>query len=127
MQLEVLRPQLLLKPPVQQWHAQQQYQKSIVGINEKLFWGNPISASWSSGIRRKVIPPGLVLSFPARRNARSDPPLPKGTHGVPDSKVIASTSPILASKAFLSLKSLALKIYPKVRLEIRAEGGFPPS
>ena len=63
----------------------------------------------------------------ARRNARSDSPLPKGTHGVPDSKVIASTSPILASKAFLSLKSLALKIYPKVGLEIEAEVGFPPS
>ena len=46
---------------------------------------------------------------------------------MPDSKVIASTSPILASKAFLSLKSLALKIYPKVRLEIEAEVGFPPS
>ena len=63
----------------------------------------------------------------ARRNARSDPPLPEGTQSVPDSKVIASTSPILASKAFLSPKSLALKIYPKVRLEIEAEVGFPPS
>ena len=71
--------------------------------------------------------PMPLLVFPARRNARSDPPLPKGTHGVPDSKVIASTSPILASKAFLSPKSLALKIYPKVRLEIEAEVGFPPS
>ena len=70
-----------------------------------------------------------LLVKPARRNARSDynPPLPEGTHGVPDSKVIASTSPILASKAFLSPKSLALKIYPKVRLEIEAEVGFPPS
>ena len=63
----------------------------------------------------------------ARRIARSAPPLPKGTHGVPDSKVIASTSPILASKAFLNPKSLALKIYPEVRLEIEADGGFPPS
>ena len=35
--------------------------------------------------------------------------------------------PNLASKAFLSLKSLALKAYPKVRLEIEAEAGFPPS
>ena len=60
----------------------------------------------------------------ARRNARSDSPLPEGTHGVPDSKVQV---PILASKAFLSPKSLALKIYPKVRLEIEAEVGFPPS
>ena len=68
-----------------------------------------------------------LLMKPARRNARSDPPLPEGTQSVPDSKVIASASPILASKAFLSLKSLALKIYPKVRLEIEAEAGFPPS
>ena len=65
-----------------------------------------------------------LLVKPARRNARSDPPLPEGTHGVPDSKVQV---PILASKAFLSLKSLALKIYPKVGLEIEAEVGFPPS
>ena len=39
--------------------------------------------------------------------------------------------PNIASKAFLSLKSLALKTYPKVslkvRLEIEAEAGFPPS
>ena len=35
--------------------------------------------------------------------------------------------PSLASKAFLSLKSLAFKAYPKVRLEIEAEAGFPPS
>ena len=68
--------------------------------------------------------PMPLLVFPARRNARSDPPLPEGTHGVPDSKVQV---PILASKAFLSPKSLALKIYPKVRLEIEAEVGFPPS
>ena len=33
--------------------------------------------------------------------------------------------PNIASKAFLSLKSLALKAYPKVRLEIEAEAGFP--
>ena len=33
----------------------------------------------------------------------------------------------LASKAFLGLQSLALKDYPKVRLETRAKGGFPPS
>ena len=35
--------------------------------------------------------------------------------------------PNLASKAFLSLKSLALKAYLKARLEIEAKFAFPPS
>ena len=35
--------------------------------------------------------------------------------------------PSLASKAFLSLKSLALKAYLKARLEIEAKFAFPPS
>ena len=35
--------------------------------------------------------------------------------------------PNLASKAFLSLTSLALKAYLKVRLEIEAKVAFPPS
>ena len=67
-----------------------------------------------------------LLVKPAQRSARSDynPPLPEGTHGVPDSKVQV---PSLASKAFLCLKNLALKIYPKVGLAIEAEVGFPPS
>ena len=75
----------------------------------------------------------LWLSSPgsfimARRNARSDSAASRRDAERARYKVQV---PNIASKAFLSLKSLALKAYLKVRLKVRleieAEAGFPPS
>ena len=66
----------------------------------------------------------LFVSRLQRGTCAAHPLPPEGMPSVPGTRY---KLPNRASKAFLSLKSLALKAYPKVRLEIEAEAGFPPS